>query len=77
MKLEYLKKCEETEGEHFTMMIAQRSIVNSLVLRYVNKRRVADDKPKCPLYCFVHGAALKMYERGCKSQTKLQRSSKG
>merc|ERR1712113_533022 len=40
-----------------------------LVLRNVNAKRVADGKPKCPLYCFVHGTALKMYrwELGGKS----------
>merc|ERR1712113_33454 len=32
-----------------------------LVLRNVNARRVKDGLPKCPLYCFVHGTALKMY----------------
>merc|ERR1712113_558974 len=40
-----------------------------LVLRNVNARRVKDGLPKCPLYCFVHGTALKMYrwELGGKS----------
>merc|ERR1719183_1301565 len=42
-------------------MIAHHSFVNPLVLRNVIKRRVAEGLPKCRLYCFVHGTALKMY----------------
>merc|ERR1712048_1024214 len=37
--------------------------------RNVIRRRVSEGLPKCPLYCFVHGTALKMYrwELGGKS----------
>merc|ERR1712216_611469 len=45
----------------FTMAIAHHSFVNPLVLRNVIRKRVAEGLPQCPLYCFVHGTALKMY----------------
>jgi len=66
---DYMKKCEEKEGKSFTMVIAHHSFVNPLVLRNVIARRVKEGKPKCPLFCFVHGTALKMYrwELGGKS----------
>lgn len=57
----YLQECEKKAGTTFTMMIAHHSFVNPLVLRNVIQRRVKDGLPKCPLYCFVHGTALKMY----------------
>merc|ERR1712154_169999 len=51
------------------MVIAHHSFVNPLVCRNVIQRRVKEGKPQCPLYCFVHGTALKMYrwELGGKS----------
>mmetsp|Transcript_9058 Transcript_9058/g.14643 ORF Transcript_9058/g.14643 Transcript_9058/m.14643 type:complete len:467 (-) Transcript_9058:67-1467(-) len=66
---DYTKACEEKAGAKFSFMIAHHSFVNPLVLRNVIKRRVAEGLPKCPLYCFVHGTALKMYrwELGGKS----------
>jgi glycosyltransferase involved in cell wall biosynthesis len=59
---DYCKECEAKAGKKFTMMIAHHSFVNPLALRNVIKRRVAEGLPKCPLYCFVHGTALKMYK---------------
>jgi len=58
---DFMKKCEEKEGAKFTMCIAHHSFVNPLALRRVIQKRVAEGLPKCPLYCFVHGTALKMY----------------
>jgi len=58
---EYTKACEAKAGKNFTMFIAHHSFVNPLVLRNVIKKRVAEGLPKAPLYCFVHGTALKMY----------------
>merc|ERR1712050_302793 len=58
---DYMKVCEEQEGRNFTMMIAHHSFVNPLACRNVIRRRVTEGLPKCPLYCFVHGTALKMY----------------
>merc|ERR1719335_778072 len=57
----FMAKCEEAAGAKFTMCIAHHSFVNPLVLRNVIKKRVAAGLPKIPLYCFVHGTALKMY----------------
>jgi len=66
---EYMAECEAKEGSNFTFVLAHHSFVNPLVLRNVIQRRVKEGKPKCPLYCFVHGTALKMYrwELGGKS----------
>ena len=60
-RLRFMKKCEEKEGAKFTMCIAHHSFLNPLALRTVIQRRVAEGLPQCPLYCFVHGTALKMY----------------
>merc|ERR1712066_1150998 len=57
----YMKECEKKEGRKFTMVIAHHSFVNPLVLRNVVQRRVKEGLPQIPLYCFVHGTALKMY----------------
>jgi len=66
---EYTKACEEKEGKKFTMFIAHHTFVNPLVCRRVIQRRVKEGLPKCPLYCFAHGTALKMYrwELGAKN----------
>eukprot|EP00928_Gymnodinium_smaydae_P027236 TRINITY_DN2111_c0_g1_i4.p1 TRINITY_DN2111_c0_g1~~TRINITY_DN2111_c0_g1_i4.p1 ORF type:complete len:523 (-),score=166.56 TRINITY_DN2111_c0_g1_i4:215-1783(-) len=58
---DYMKACEEKEGKKFTMAIAHHSFLNPMVLRNVIKKRVAEGLPKIPLFCFVHGTALKMY----------------
>lgn len=58
---DYLKVCEEKAGAKFSFMIAHHSFVNPIVLRNVIQRRVKEGLPQCPLYCFVHGTALKMY----------------
>jgi len=66
---DYMKECEKREGKNFTMVIAHHSFVNPLVMRNIIQRRVKEGLPKIPLYCFVHGTALKMYrwELGGKS----------
>merc|ERR1719221_185541 len=58
---EYMKQCEMKEGQNFTMIIAHHAFLNPLVCRNVIQRRVQEGKPRIPLYCFVHGTALKMY----------------
>lgn len=72
---EYMKACEEKAGQKFTMCIAHHSFINPLVVSRVLKKRVQEGLPKIPLYCFVHGTALKMYrwERGPK-ETEEQKS---
>jgi glycosyltransferase involved in cell wall biosynthesis len=56
-----MAKCEASAGEKFTMAIAHHSFVNPLVMRNVIQKRVKEGLPRIPLYCFVHGTALKMY----------------
>jgi len=58
---DFMKKCEERESKTFTAVIAHHSFMNPLVMSKVIARRVKDGLPRCPLYCFVHGTALKMY----------------
>jgi glycosyltransferase involved in cell wall biosynthesis len=58
---DHMKACEEKEGSKFTMVVAHHSFVNPLVCRNVIKKRVAEGEAQIPLYCFVHGTALKMY----------------
>jgi len=58
---DYMDACEKKAGQNFTFCIAHHSFINPLVVSRVIKKRVAEGKPKCPLYCFVHGTALKMY----------------
>jgi len=58
---EYMKACEEKAGRTFSFAIAHHSFINPLVVSRVLKKRVAEGLPKIPLYCFVHGTALKMY----------------
>merc|ERR1719223_1285385 len=58
---EYMKACEEKAGQKFNFAIAHHSFINPLVVSRVIKKRVAEGLPKIPLYCFVHGTALKMY----------------
>merc|ERR1712066_893412 len=71
----YMKECEAKSGKKFTMCIAHHSFVNPLVLRRVIQRRAKEGLPQIPLYCFVHGTALKMYrwEKGPK-ETEEQKS---
>jgi hypothetical protein len=58
---EYMKACEAKAGCNFTMCIAHHSFINPLAVRRVLDKRVKEGLPKIPLYCFVHGTALKMY----------------
>merc|ERR1712176_840855 len=66
---DYMKACEAKEGKDFTMVIAHHSFLNPLACRNVIQKRVQEGKANIPLYCFVHGTALKMYrwELGGKS----------
>jgi glycosyltransferase involved in cell wall biosynthesis len=70
-----MKTSEAKSGKKFTMAIAHHSFVNPLVMRNVIQRRMKEGSPQIPLYCFVHGTALKMYrwEKGPK-ETEEQKS---
>merc|ERR1740121_3136262 len=58
---DYMKACEAKEGKDFTMVIAHHAFLNPLTCRNVIQRRVKEGKANIPLFCFVHGTALKMY----------------
>ena len=59
---EYMKRAEEEQGMDFTMAIAHHTFLNPLVMRDVLVRREKElNKPRVPLFDFVHGTALKMY----------------
>merc|ERR1719272_1013925 len=58
---DYMKACEEKAGRDFSFAIAHHSFINPLVISRVIKKRASEGKPNIPLYCFVHGTALKMY----------------
>merc|ERR1719420_2553328 len=58
---DYMKTCEAQAGKNFTACSAHHSFINPLVMKRVIQRRVAEGLPKIPLWCFVHGTALKMY----------------
>jgi glycosyltransferase involved in cell wall biosynthesis len=59
---DFMKASEAKAGKQFTMAIAHHSFVNPLAVRNVIQRRQKDDGiAPIPLYCFVHGTALKMY----------------
>jgi glycosyltransferase involved in cell wall biosynthesis len=72
---DFMKACEAKSGKKFTMAIAHHSFVNPLVVRRVIQRRMKEGLPQIPLYCFVHGTAIKMYrwEKGPK-ETEEQKS---
>merc|ERR1711920_1159858 len=66
---QYMAQCEAKEKRDFNMIIAHHAFLNPLACRNVIQRRVKEGKNQIPLYCFVHGTALKMYrwELGGKS----------
>merc|ERR1719331_2332209 len=70
-----MKQCEAEAGTNFKFVVAHHSFINPLVMSRVIQRRTKEGLPPIPLYCFVHGTALKMYrwERGPK-ETEEQKS---
>jgi len=59
---DYMKACEAKEGKSFSFVIAHHAFVNVIVLRNVLEKREKEGLPKIPLFCFVHGTAMKMYK---------------
>jgi len=51
----------EAAGDRFGLGIAHHAFMNTVVLRDVNRRRVAAGRDRMPLLCFVHGTELKMF----------------
>ncbi len=52
---------EEAEGVPVSVAIAHHSFLNPLILSDINRKRIADGRPRFRLLCFVHGTALKMF----------------
>jgi glycosyltransferase involved in cell wall biosynthesis len=58
---EWIDEIEASTGDRFGLFIAHHAFMNTVVMRDVNRRRVAAGKERVPLMCFVHGTELKMY----------------
>jgi glycosyltransferase involved in cell wall biosynthesis len=52
---------EEAEGVPVSIAIAHHSFLNPLILSDINRKRIAEGRPRFRLLCFVHGTALKMF----------------
>lgn len=58
---DWMDEIETRTGEQFSLGIAHHAFMNTVVLRDVNRRRVAGGKARMPLLCFTHGTELKMF----------------
>ena len=58
---EAIAAAEEAEGVPVSVAIAHHSFLNPLILSDINRKRIADGRPRFKLLCFVHGTALKMF----------------
>jgi glycosyltransferase involved in cell wall biosynthesis len=57
----WMDEIESRTGDQFSLAIAHHAFMNTVVLRDVNRRRVADGRPRMTLLCFAHGTELKMF----------------
>ena len=57
----WIDEIEATTGDRFGLFIAHHAFMNAVVMRDVNRRRVAAGRDRVPLLNFVHGTELKMY----------------
>jgi glycosyltransferase involved in cell wall biosynthesis len=58
---DWMDEIEARTGDQFSLAIAHHAFMNTVVLRDVNRRRVAAGKSRMPLLCFAHGTELKMF----------------
>ena len=58
---DWMDEIESVSGDQFTLAVAHHAFMNTVVMRDVNRRRVAAGKPRMPLLCFAHGTELKMF----------------
>ncbi len=58
---DWIDGIEAGTGDRFSLAIAHHAFMNTVVLRDVNRRRVADGRPPMLLLCFAHGTELKMF----------------
>ncbi len=59
---EWTNAIEAERGEPFTLFVGHHAFINAVVLRDVNRLRVAAGQPRVPVLCFAHGTELKMYQ---------------
>jgi glycosyltransferase involved in cell wall biosynthesis len=52
---------EAGTGDRFGLFVAHHAFMNTVVMRDVNRARVAAGRPRTPLVCFAHGTELKMF----------------
>jgi len=69
---EYMAEIEEKEEMNFSLCLAHHTFLNPIVMRNVINRRVEEGKPRIPLFCFVHGTALKMYVHEMNGNNKVE-----
>jgi glycosyltransferase involved in cell wall biosynthesis len=59
---DYIDEVEQTLGRPFDVFIAHHAFLNPRVMADVNTSRVSRGKPEVPLFAFVHGTALLMFQ---------------
>lgn len=59
---DWIDEIEARTGDVFSLAIAHHAFMNTVVLRDVNRRRVAAGRPRMTLLCFAHGTELKMFD---------------
>jgi glycosyltransferase involved in cell wall biosynthesis len=57
----WIEEIEDSSGDRFELAIAHHAFMNTVVLRDVNRRRVAAGRNRMTVLCFAHGTELKMY----------------
>ncbi len=57
----WINGIEADHGESMSLAIVHHAFLNPVVLADVNERRLAMGRPRIPVLCFAHGAALQMY----------------
>jgi glycosyltransferase involved in cell wall biosynthesis len=58
----WMDEIEAATGDRFGLAVAHHAFMNAVVLRDVNRRRVAAGRERMPVLCFTHGTELKMYD---------------
>lgn len=58
---DWMEEIESRTGGVFDLAIAHHAFMNTVVLRDVNRRRVAAGRPRMTILCFAHGTELKMF----------------
>ena len=58
---DWMEEIESRTGDRVSLAIAHHAFINAVVLRDVNRRRVAAGRPRMTVLCFAHGTELKMF----------------